>query len=40
MAEYYISKNGNNTNPGTKENPWKDIEFAEKQICKGDKIRE
>lgn len=28
---YYVSQNGNNKNPGTKEKPWKDISYAVSQ---------
>ncbi len=35
---YYISENGSNANPGTRTQPWRDMQYAKGQINKGDRI--
>jgi parallel beta-helix repeat protein len=37
-AEYYVSKSGNNSNPGTEAQPWKTIQKAANTLTAGDTV--
>ena len=36
--EYYVSPQGNNNNPGTKEQPWQTIHYAMEKVAAGDVV--